>query len=478
MVMRQAAEDRGRGRWALALTPIAFFMVALDTLVVITALPAIHHDLGASLSTLEWTVNAFTLSFAAGIITAAASGDRFGRRRVFVAGLTLFAAASAACALAPTVSILITMRAIQGIGAALVTPTGLTILVAAFPPERRGAIVGIWGGLAGLAVAGGPLVGGALTQGLSWHWIFWVNVPIGVVAAVLSTLKLPESRGPATALDLPAVGLVTGGAVGLVLGLVRGNELGWGSPEVVASLLVGTVLLIGFIVWEARAAAPMMPLRLFRSPTFVAANATGFLMTAALIPAAFLMSQYFQFVLGYSPLGTGLRFLPWTATPLVVAPIAGIVSDRIGRRPVMVAGMLLQGSGLGWCALLATTTTAYIQFVPALLIAGVGVSMALATSPTAALSAVPASDMGKASGVNSTLQRFGAVFGLAVATAVFSATGHLGSAASFTNGFRPALALAAGFSILGTISALAAGGRQGAPSGTVFEARVGAAVRS
>jgi EmrB/QacA subfamily drug resistance transporter len=442
-------------RWAVALTSIAFFMVALDALVVITALPAIHRDLGASLSTLEWTVNAYTLAYAAGIITAAALGDRFGRRRVFAAGLALFSTASAACALAPSAEMLIAFRVIQGIGAAIVMPLSLTILTAAFPPERRGAIIGLWGGIGGLAVAGGPLVGGAITQGFDWHWIFWVNVPIGLLASLLSIVYLAESHGPATRLDLPAALLVSGGALSLVWGLVRAGDAGWGNAQTLASLALGLLLLGGFVLWERRAAEPMLPLRLFGSRTFAAANATGFLMVAALFGAAFLVAQYFQLGLGVSPLGTGVRLLPWTATPIVVAPAAGILSDRIGRRPVMVAGMVLQGVGLAWFALLATADAGYGAMVLPLLLAGAGVSMALAATPTAVLSAVAPPDMGKASGANSTFQRFGSVFGIAVGTAVFAANGHLGTAASFDSGFRPALAVLAGLSLLGALTALA-----------------------
>jgi EmrB/QacA subfamily drug resistance transporter len=443
--------------WALALTSVAFFMVALDSLVVVTALPAIQRDLDAGMSTLEWTVNAYTLTAAAGIITAAALGDRYGRRRVFVAGLLLFTAASAACALAPGAGLLVAARAVQGVGAAIVMPLSLTILSAAFPAARRGAIVGIWGGIAGIAVASGPLIGGAVTQGLDWHWIFWVNVPIGLAAAVLSVARLPETHGPATRLDLPAVVLVTGGAVGVVWGLVRANQAGWGSAATVATLSLGIVLLAGFLAWERRAVAPMLPLRLFRSRTFAAANATAFLMTGALFAAAFLISQYFQVVLGYSPTGTGLRLLPWTATPLVVAPLAGALSDRIGPRPVMAAGMLLQGAGLAWFAGVASVHGAYPRMVVPLLLAGIGVSMALPTTPAAALGAVAPADMGKASGTNSTLQRFGAAFGIAAATAVFLSYGNLGTPDSFTAGFRPAVTLAAGLSILGAVSALAVG---------------------
>ena len=457
---RQLARPGPSRGWALLLTSAAFFMVALDALVVITALPSIHHDLGGSVSTLEWTVNAYTLSFAAGIITAAVIGDRFGRRRVYVAGLLLFTLASAACAVAPTAGTLIAARAVQGIGAAIVTPLSLTILTAAWPAQRRGTIVGIWGGIAGLAVAAGPLVGGAVVQGLSWHWIFWVNVPIGLAAAVLSIVRLPESRGPATRFDVPGVMLVTAGAGGILWGLVRGGEAGWGTSEVIAALVLGTAALAGFAAWERRAPEPMLPGRLLRIRSFTAANATGFLQSAALFSAAFLAAEYFQLGLGFSPLGAGLRFLPWTAAPIVIAPLAGRLTDRVGPRPLMLTGLILQATGFAWIALIATATVSYSLLILPFVIAGVGISMALPATPTAALSAVPPADMGKASGVNNTLQRFGGVFGVAVVTAVFTATGHLGSPEAVAAGFRPALAVSAGLSMLGAVTALAVTGRR------------------
>ena len=443
--------------WTVTLTSIASFMVSLDALVVLTALPAIHRDLGASLATLNWTVNAYTLAYAAGVITAAALGDRFGRRRVFVIGLAIFSLASAACALAPNVSLLIAFRVLQGMGAAIVIPLSLTILTAAFPPARRGAIVGLWGGIGGLAVAGGPLVGGAITQGLDWHWIFWVNVPIGLVAAALSILFLAESRGPATRFDLPAVALVSAGACGLVWGLVHAGDRGWSDAGTLVALGLGVALLAAFVAWEQRAPEPMLPLRLFRSQIFTAANITGFLMSAGITGAAFLVTQYFQLGLGFAPLATGLRLLPWTATPIVFAPIAGMLSDRVGRRPIMVAGMALQGIGLLWMSLLAAPGVGYAILVMPLVIMGVGMSMALATTSTAVLSAVAPQDLGKASGANSTLQRFGSVFGVAVATAVFAAHGHLGAPTSFDAGFRPALMMIASLSLVGVASAAAVG---------------------
>jgi EmrB/QacA subfamily drug resistance transporter len=475
VVVQHASARRPRPIWTLALTAIAFFMVALDALVVVTALPAIQRDLHASLSMLEWTVNAFTLAYAAGIITAAALGDRFGRRRVFTLGLSLFTVASAACALAPTAGLLIVARAVQGVGAAMVMPLSLTLLASAFPPERRGAVVGIWGGIAGLAVASGPLVGGAVTQGLDWHWIFWVNVPIGVVATILGRIQLTESRGPATRLDLPAAALVSGGAIALIWGLIRTGDVGWGSLQVIGALVLGAALIAAFLYWERRAIDPMLPLHLFGSRAFAAANATGFLMAGALTAAAFLIAQYFQFALGYSPLATGLRLLPWTITPLLIAPLAGLLSDRVGRRPLLVVGMLLQGGGLAWVGAIAATGVSYSAFIASLVIAGVGISIAIPVVPTAALGAVSPRDMGKASGVNSTVQRFGAAFAVAIAAAVFTANGHLGTPASFTAGFRPALGLVAGLSVLGSITALAVSGRRRQPSVAQVEVRAASA---
>jgi EmrB/QacA subfamily drug resistance transporter len=440
-----------RSRWTLGLTSLAFFMVALDALVVTTALPAIGHDLHVGVSTLEWTVNAYGLTYAAGIVTAAGLGDHLGRRRVFAFGLGLFTAASAACALAPTAGLLLAARAVQGIGAAAVMPLSLTILTAAFPPERRGTVVGIWGAIGGLAVAGGPVIGGSITDGLDWHWIFWVNVPIGLAATALARVRLAESRGPAARLDLAGMALVTAGAATLVWGIVE---------SAAAPLVAGGALLCGFVAWERRCPAPMIPLRLFASRTFAAANATAFLMIATIMSSAFLIAQYFQLVLGDSPLQTGLRLLPWTAMPMVVAPLAGALSDRVGPRPLMATGMLLQAAGLAWFVAEATATTAYAALVVPLLVAGVGISMAVPTTPAAAIGAVAPAEIGKASGTNTTLQRFGGVFGVALVTAVFSAHGRLGDPAGFVAGFRPALAVAAGLSLLGAATAAAVAGRR------------------
>ncbi|HET9720722.1 MAG TPA: MFS transporter [Solirubrobacteraceae bacterium] len=446
--------------WTLGLTSVALFMVALDALVVATALPAIQRDLHAGVGTLEWTVNAYSLTFAAAMITAAGLGDRFGRRRMYAAGLALFTLASAACALAPDAPLLLAARAAQGLGAAAVMTLSLTILTSAFPVERRGAVVGAWGAIGGLAVASGPLVGGAITQGIDWHWIFWVNVPIGALALPLSLRRLPESRGPDVRLDLPGLGLSAAGSSLLVWGLVRAGSNGWASPSALGAVLAALLILDGFVIWERRAPHPMLPPRLFASRSFTAANLAAFLMTAAIMSAAFLVAQYFQVGLGESPLSTGVHLLPWTATPTLIAPLAGRLSDRIGTRPLIAGGLTLQALGLAWFASEASTGVSYASLIAPLIVAGIGISLAIPTTPSAALSAVAARDVGKASGTSSTMQRFGGAFGVAISTAVFSASGQLGSAAGFDAGFRPALAVAAGISLVGAVAALFIAGRR------------------
>jgi EmrB/QacA subfamily drug resistance transporter len=463
---RPPAATAPRLGWVLGLTSTAYFMVVLDSSVVLTALPRMQRELHADLPSLQWAVNSYGIAFAAGIITAAALGDRFGRRRVFNIGLALFTLASAACALAPGAAELIAARTVQGLGAAAVTPLSLTILTSAFPPRRRGLIVGIYGGLAGLAVAAGPLVGGAVTQGLSWQWIFWLNVPIGLAATALATRLLPETHGAPERLDLAGVALVTAGVVAIVWALVRAAAAGWSSPEIVAALLAGSALLAAFAGWEYRATAPMIPLRLFRDRAFAAGNVTTFFMSGAIFAVAFLVIQEFQFARGYSPVAASMRLLPFFATPMIISPVAGAASDHVGRRPVMITGLTLQALGFAWVAARGSLATSWIELMAALLVAGIGISMALPTVPTAVLSSVAQADMGKASGVNYMAQRLGAVFAIAIGSAVFSARGHLGTPASVTAGFQPALWSSVAFAGLAALTALAISAPAGASAST------------
>jgi EmrB/QacA subfamily drug resistance transporter len=441
--------------WVVGLSSTAYFMVVLDALVVMTALPRMQRDLHVALSSLQWTVNAYGIAFAAGIITAAALGDRFGRRLVWTSGLTLFTLGSAACALAPNVGVLIAARTVQGLGAAVVLPLSLTILTTAFPPEKRGMIVGIYGGLAGLAVALGPIVGGAIMEAIDWHWIFWINVPIGFAAVLLGRRLVPESHGAPERLDLAGVSLVTVGVIALVWALTRADDVGWASPEIVGSLAGGSLLLASFIWWEHRAAEPIVPLRLFATREFAIGNLTTYLLHGATFAAAFFITQEFQLARGYSPIGAGIRLLPFFATPMIVSPLAGAVSDRIGRRPIMIVGLALQALGFVWVAARGSLATSWIELVIALLVAGIGLSMALPTVPTVVLDAVAPEEIGKASGINYMAQRFGTVFALAIASAVFSAHGHLGSPSAVTAGVRPALWACACFAVLAALSAVA-----------------------
>jgi len=445
--------SRGATRWVVALTGVGSLMAALDTLVVSTALSTIRLELHASVEQLEWTVNAYNLSFAVLLITAAALGDRFGRRRLFASGLALFAAASAACALAPSVGWLIAARTVQGAGAALIMPLGLALLSDAFPPERRGAAIGIFSAITGLAVASGPLVGGAIVQGISWEWIFWVNVPIGLVAAPLVLARMRESHGPRASLDTTGLALVTLGALGIVWGLVRGNQAGWGSLEVLSTLIAGVLLMVGFVRWELRAGEPMLPMRFFRSRAFSAGNAAIFFTFAALFGTVFFYAQLLQTALGYGPLGAGLRLLPYTATFMTVAPVAGALADRIGERPLLVGGLTLQTAGLAWLALIAKPDLPYSHMLAPFIIAGVGVSMAIPSAQNSVVGSVASEALGKAAGVNSMMRELGGVFGIAVAVAVFAATGGYASAQAFTNGFGPAIGVSAGLALAGALAA-------------------------
>ncbi|MFE1026825.1 MFS transporter [Streptomyces sp. NPDC058818] len=452
--MSQQSARRGGAGWALVITSVAGFMAALDNLVVTTALPAIREDLGGALHDLEWTVSAYTLTFAVLLMFGAALGDRFGRRRLFVVGLTVFTGASAAAALAPGIDSLIAARAVQGVGAAIMMPLTLTLLTAAVPAERRGMAYGIWGAVNGLAVASGPLVGGSLTEHISWQWIFWLNVPLGLALLPLARLRLAESYGTGAPLDLPGTLLASGGLFGIVYGLVRGPVDGWDGPVVLIALFAGAALLAGFVHHGINHKNPMLPMRLFRSRAFSGISAASLLMFLGMFGSIFLLSQYMQGVLGYSPTEAGLRMLPWTGMPMLVAPIAGILSDQIGGRPVVAAGLFLQAAGLGYLASVITTDASYAVQLPGLIISGIGMALFFAPASALVMSSVVPKEQGIASGANNALREVGGALGIAIMGSIFAAQGGYESGQSFVDGLRPAVAVGAGVVALGGFAAL------------------------
>jgi len=445
--------------WTFAIVSIALFMVVLDNLVVTTALPSIRRDLGGGVQALEWTVNAYTLTYAVLLLTGAALGDRFGRRRMFTIGIGIFTLSSAAAALAPSIGALIAARALQGAGAAIVTPLTLTLLSEAFPPAKRGLALGAWSGISGLGVALGPVVGGAVVDGISWHWIFWLNVPIGIAVLPLAARHLTESYGPAKELDLP--GLVLGGLglLGVVYGIVRGNELGWTSSTIVASITAGVALLAGFVAWELHAKHPMLPMRFFRSRAFSASNGVSLAMYFGVFGSIFLLAQFFQVVQHLSPLEAGIRTLPWTGMPMIVAPIAGLLSDRIGSRPLMTAGLALQSIAIGWLASVSTPTTPYGDLVIPFILAGTGMALVFAPTANAVLNAVRPQEAGQASGATNAIREVGGVLGIAVLASVFSAHGSYASPEAFTDGMTAAIWVGAAVLAVGALLALLVPGK-------------------
>ena len=450
--------------WTFAISSIALFMAALDNLVVTTALPVIRASFQADLAELEWIVNAYTLTFAVLLLTGAALGDRFGRKKVFIIGLAIFTGGSVVAALSTNVTTLIVARAIEGVGGAIVTPLSLTILSAAVPRERRAVALGAWGGIAGLAIAIGPVIGGAIAQGLAWQFIFWINVPIGLAVIPLAAYGLTETYGPPARLDLPGLGLVSGGLFAIVWGFVRANELGWTSPAILGAFVVGGLLIAGFVGWEARTAEPMLPLRLFRSRTFSAANVVSMLMSFGMFGSIFLLAQFFQIVQHYSPLEAGLRTLPWTLMPIFVAPIAGLVSTRTGTRPLLVLGMSLMAIALFWMSLVTSPTVEYLALVPSFVIAGIGMGLFFAPIANVVLSAVRPEEEGKASGANNAIRELGGVFGVAVLASVFATYGSYATGQTFVDGLIPAMRVGAVVVGIGALVALALGGRTRAPA--------------
>jgi EmrB/QacA subfamily drug resistance transporter len=441
-------------RWVLALTSMASLMILLDALVVTTALHAIALNLHASIADLEWTVNAYILPFAVLLMAGAALGERYGRRRVLLGGLVLFAVGSAGCALAPSLGWLIPTRAIQGVGAAAVAPVAVSMLSAAFGPEQRPRALGLFASITGLGTLGGPLVGGAIVQNLAWQWIFWINVPIAALLIPVVRVRLEENAGSPRGLDYLGIGLVSAAAFGLVWGLIRSNESGWASSEIVATLLGGAVALVVFVGWELRADAPLIPMRFFASRAFSAGNAAGFLLFASTFSGAFFFAQFLQIVLRHGPMATGLLLAPWTVALFVVAPIAGKQVNRIGARLLVVAGLLLQAIGFAWIALIAGPGSTYPPLIPPFVISGVGIAMTIPSAQSAVIAAVPMTAIGVASGTFNTVRQLGGAFGIAITTAVFTTQGGLGSANTFSHGFTAAITTAAALALAGAVIGL------------------------
>src|SRR3954471_7330485 len=449
-----------RSSLILAVVSVALFMVTLDNLVVSTALPSLRVDLGAGVEELQWVVNAYTLAFAVLLLPASALGDRFGRRRVFLAGLSLFTFASALAALAPSPGALIAARAVQGAGAAVVAPLTLTLLSGAFEDSKRGIALGIWSGVSGLGVALGPVVGGIVVDGLSWQYVFWINVPVGLALLPVARRVLTESFGPAPELDLGGLALGTLGLLGVVFGIVRGNPEGWGSPVVVGALAGGVALLVAFVAYESRVQHPMLPMRFFRSRGFAATNAVSLIMYFGIFGSIFFLTQVFQTAQGYTALQSGLRTLPWTAMPIFIAPIAGLLSDRIGSRPLMVAGLSLQAVAIGWLATVVGVDTPYVELVPAFVMGGTGMALVFAPAANAVLASVRPEEAGQASGATNAIREVGGVMGVAILAAVFSGSGSYASPESFIAGVQPALWVGAGVLAVGALAATLVPGRR------------------
>jgi EmrB/QacA subfamily drug resistance transporter len=437
----------------LAAVGIPTFMGSLDNLVVSTALPVIRTELNASITDLQWFVNAYTLPFAAFLLTAAVLGDRIGRRRMFLAGIALFTVASAGAALSTEPWQLTATRALQGLGGAAIAPLSLTLLAQAVPDRLRNVAVGIWGGITGLGVALGPVVGGAVVDGLTWNWIFWVNVPIGAVALVLAAAVLDESRGGARRLDPLGLLLSASGMLLLIWGIVDGPERGWTTGRVPVMLGAGVALIAGFLFWQSRNGTPMLPLSLFRSRGFSLVNAVTLTFSAGAFGAVFLLAQFFQVVQGLTPLESGLRTLPWTAAPMVVAPLAGIFGARLGVRNLIVAGQLFLAAGLLWIGLATSTDVSYGRLVVAFALAGIGMGLTFAPISTMTLASVTEEQRGVASGTNNTIREFGVAAGVAALSSIFSTYGGFAGRQDFVNGLTPAVLTGAAIIAAGAVVA-------------------------
>ncbi|RLV47892.1 DHA2 family efflux MFS transporter permease subunit [Nocardioides mangrovicus] len=445
----RAPEQRARRRsvpvWAALLaTSLPMFMATLDNLVMTSALPVVRADLGASVDQLSWFLNAYSLAFASFMLPAATLGDRLGRRRMMLIGIAVFTLGSIGSALSTTSGALIAARAVQGLGAAAIMPLSLTLLAAAVPARLRPAAIGIWGGVSGLGVALGPVIGGAVVQGVSWQAIFWLNVPIAVVGVPFMLWAVSESRGSWQRMDLVGTAML-GGAVFLgVWGIVHGNTQpdgsgGWTSVGVLVPLVVGALLLPAYVLRARSIDHAVLPLRLFGSRSFSTANVIALFFTVGMFGTVFLLAQYLQVVQGYTPLEAGIRTLPWTAAPMVVAPIAGAIAPRVGLRPLLLIGLALQTASLVWLASLAEGHATYPHFVPALAMAGVGMGLTFAPMSTATLDGLPESDFAMASSANSTVREFGVALGIALLTAVFTGNGGQITPVGYDGAIGPAI---------------------------------------
>jgi EmrB/QacA subfamily drug resistance transporter len=453
--------EEARKWWTLAAVAFGLFMIMLDNTVVNVALPSIAADLQADLSELQWIVTGYALTFASLMLTGGKLADLLGRRRIFVVGLVIFTLSSLACGLATSEEFLIGARVVQGAGAALMNPATLSIIAATFPPRQRGMAIGIWAGVSALALAIGPLVGGLLTEHVDWSWIFFVNVPVGVVAIAASLILIPESKDESTEQRLDLPGLLTSGLglFALTYGLIEANTYGWTSGRILGSFTVGLVLLVAFVLLEMHQRIPMLDLALFRNGTFAGANIAVLLVALAMFGVFFFVSLYMQGILGYSAVETGAAFLPLTVLIILVAPIAGKTSDRIGSRWLITAGMLLVTAQLLSFSRLGVDST-FFNLLPGLLVGGVGIALVMTPSAAAAVRALPVDKSGVGSAVLNAFRQVGGSMGIALMGAIMA--NEVGRASGpevfrdpqrFVDGFSTTLQVAAGISLLGAVVA-------------------------
>jgi EmrB/QacA subfamily drug resistance transporter len=420
-----ALTEDNRRWWTLAAMCFALFMIMLDNTVVNVALPSIQEDLNASLSSLEWTVNAYTLVFAVLLVTGGRLGDIFGRRRMFLFGVVTFATSSALIGFAPTDTLLVAGRAVQGIGAAFMMPATLSIISNAFPPHERGKAIGTWAGVSALALAIGPVVGGFLTESVSWRAIFFLNLPVAAGAVAVTLFAAHESRDETVgrSVDVPGIAALTSGLTALVLALVEGNSWGWGSPGIIALFLAGAAGLSGFVVIELRSRSPILDFSFFRSRSFLGANVVAFIVSFAMLAMFFFIALYMQNILGYSPLQAGVRFLPSTVVLIFIAPVAGRLSDSIGPRIPMSIGLTLTSLSLLWQSTI-DVNTGYGRLLPAFVVMGLGMGLVMSPMSTAAMNAVDQTKAGVASGILSMSRMVGGTFGVAVMGALVAGLGR------------------------------------------------------